>query len=111
MYFLSIHLRLIDWLIDCLQASRGAQFDDGIDVSSSSEDKNVQIPLEADQLVVHSTSEGITLCNVPLFVGVYTNYSTRKLIDILQTFTVKYCFHIFSQSVSICLACESKTDR
>jgi len=31
--------------------------DDGIDVNDA-EDSNVRIPLEADQLIVHSTTEG-----------------------------------------------------
>jgi len=35
------------------------EFDHGIEVNSA-EDKHVQIPLEADQLVVQSTPEGKT---------------------------------------------------
>jgi len=42
-----------------MQASRGNEIDDGITaVDSSDEKKTLHIPLEADQLVVHSTSEG-----------------------------------------------------
>ena len=33
--------------------------DDGIDVNDA-EDSNVRIPLESDQLIVHSTTEGQT---------------------------------------------------
>jgi len=43
-----------------LQAGRGYELDGGIDVEISDK-KTVRIPLEADQLVVHSTSEGMAL--------------------------------------------------
>ena len=35
------------------------ELDEGVELSDL-DDKNTRIPLEADQLIVHSTSEGIT---------------------------------------------------
>jgi len=62
-----------------IQASRGSEIDAGITVADRfDEKKNQRIPLEADQLIVHSTSEGTTANVFSRSGGLFSQRNKRK---------------------------------